>query len=62
MPKLTKGNYAEKYAKSTQKTAYEIGYQTTFYQSFSEHLKDVRAQLCPTKKESLWDKIKNIFS
>jgi hypothetical protein len=64
IPRLTRKNYAEKYAESTQNVADKIGYSTTFYQSFCEHLKDARMQLCPKKikKESLLEKIKNIFS
>ncbi|MCR5266409.1 MAG: hypothetical protein K6E29_07435 [Cyanobacteria bacterium RUI128] len=64
-PKITKGNYAMKRAEATQKMANEIGYQTTFIDSFREHIKDVRAQLNPdagkNKNLSFWERITSIF-
>ena len=64
-PKITKGKYAIERAEATQKVANDIGYSTTFIDSFKEHVKNVREQYNPDpnkgKKLSWWERIASIF-
>lgn len=64
-PRITKGDYAMKRAEATQRVANDIGYSTTFANSFREHVKSVRAQLNPNagkdKNLSWWERITGIF-
>lgn len=64
VPKILKGHYAEKYTSSTQKVAYDIGYENrTFGDSLMEHFTTVREQMRPKKDGlSLWQQIKNFFN
>ena len=62
LPTLLKGRKAKKMAWKTQKVANEIGYPTTFYRSFINHIMAMRAQFNPNSKESLFSRITNLFS
>jgi len=63
IPPLLKTKKAQRQAMATQKVADEIGYPTTFLDSFKIHIEEVREIYGPKKKnsESLYSKIKNIF-
>ena len=66
IPKITRGNFAEKYTNSTKKVAQEIGYENnTFADSLKARFAEVREQFAPKKNGSqptLWDKIMNFFN
>ena len=66
LPRILKKNFAEEKTNSIQKMANDIGYSTTFADSFREYLRNTREQINPptSKKDktSFFDKILDFFN